>query len=161
MKKYKVEVDMTITAYIEVEARDEIEANDMARDTVREKDLDDFKIWSEDVSIKNEEYIWTSEDMDKWEKVWYNPDDYTSEEDVNLAIANEDIIFISDDRRGAYEAFCDDGFAELDELRANGITPSFNWFCSELDKGYHESGCIEIARLIETSNGIFYDKEYV
>ena len=34
-------------------------------------------------------------------------------------------------------------------------------FINELKKGYGKSGCIQVARLFELSNGIWYDNEYV
>ncbi len=37
---------------------------------------------------------------------------------------------------------------------------TFDEFCEELKKGYGVSDHIQIARLIETENGIYYDNEY-
>ena len=61
-------------------------------------------------------------------------------------------------RKEAYEDFCEfeKGF---DEDTRNNLT--FEEFCVELDKGYGNSGCVQVARLYEDDNGvIWYDNEY-
>lgn len=62
-------------------------------------------------------------------------------------------------RTEAYDDFFkfENGF---DEDARNNLT--FEEFCAELDKGYGNSGCVQIARLYEDENGvIWYDNDYV
>lgn len=61
------------------------------------------------------------------------------------------------DYKKAYKDFCDfeSGFSE--DCR-NDMT--FEEFMTEFKKGYGNSGCVQIARLFENDNGIFYDLDY-
>jgi hypothetical protein len=57
----------------------------------------------------------------------------------------------------AYEEFkkFEEGFEP--ECRVNY---SYDGFCEELDKGYGNSGCVQIARLLKLKKSIWYDNEY-
>ena len=53
MKTYKIEVDVTATAYIEVEAETEEEAMDQANNEVAYKTVEELKQWECSASIKS------------------------------------------------------------------------------------------------------------
>lgn len=156
MKKYTVDVKVECYTTVEVEAENEEEAKAFAYDDVKDERIQmlDYYVYPE---IKDEQYAWNADDIKKFQSVLSGLP-AVDEKEINEAI-DDSIVFWALDREDAYFEF--EGNNDFDELRANGIDPTFEWFCSELDKGYHGSGSIEIARLIETSNGIFYDKEYV
>ena len=61
------------------------------------------------------------------------------------------------DYKKAYKDFCnfEKGFDE--DVR---VTMSYDDFVKELEKGYGESGCVQIARLFENEYGIFYDNNF-
>lgn len=79
--------------------------------------------------------------------------------DLVFAHENNFIVRIADskDYKYAYEDFAkyEDGF---EKEVSNNLT--FDEFMTELKKGYGKSGCVQIARLFELSNGIWYDNEY-
>ena len=48
----------------------------------------------------------------------------------------------------------------FDEDTRNNLT--YEQFCAEMDKGYGNSDCVQIARLYEDENGtVWYDNDYV
>lgn len=59
------------------------------------------------------------------------------------------------DYKKAYEDFL------LDEETYDGTRMTYDEFMTEFRKGYGKSGCVQIARLFELSNGVWYDNEYV
>lgn len=67
-------------------------------------------------------------------------------------------VLIGNNRKQAYEDFIEfeKGFGE--DCRYD---MSFKEFCKELDKGYGNSNCIQIARLYETKDGkVWYENDY-
>lgn len=59
------------------------------------------------------------------------------------------------DYKRAYEDFL------LDEETYDGTRMTYDEFMTEFCKGYGKSDCVQIARLFELSNGVWYDNEYV
>lgn len=159
MKEYKMEVDVTATAYITVEAENEEIAMEEAMKTVADMRVGDLKSWETTATVNSEKYIWTTKDLYTFSKVFCKEDEFDIEDDeINEAITADDIIFIGATVQKAYESFCEfeDGFNDNSKTEMDIDT-----FERELNKGYGVSDCIEIARLINTSNGYFYDKNYV
>jgi len=74
------------------------------------------------------------------------------------AIKKKDVVKISKDYKSAYESYVEFeksfGENEFDVL-------SYEDFMKELRKGYGKSGSVQIARLFELSDGIYYDNNYV
>ena len=67
-------------------------------------------------------------------------------------------VLVGNNRKEAYDEFVEYELRFDEDVRNN---LSFEEFCKELDKGYENSGCIEIARLYEDGKGrVWYDKEY-
>ena len=67
-------------------------------------------------------------------------------------------VKVGNNRKEAYDDFVDfeSGFEK--EVRYNH---TFEEFCEELDKGYGEADCTQIARLYETEDGtIWYDNDF-
>ena len=99
----------------------------------------------------------THEDIRYLQKIFNN--DSLTDKDIKNMYENKEIIKIADknDYLSAYEDFCkyEDGFD--DEIKTK---ISYERFICELKKGYGESDCIQIARLFELSDGIYYDNEY-
>lgn len=108
--------------------------------------------------IEREENSFTDEDLKKMQEIFQNPD-LTKADIVNAWNENE-IVRIADagDYQYAFEDFAkfEDGFEK--EVRNE---MDFETFLTELKKGYGKSGCVQIARLFELSNRIWYDNEYV
>lgn len=69
-------------------------------------------------------------------------------------------VLVGGNRKEAYEDFIEfeKGFNDADNIY---LKMTFEEFCKELDKGYGNSDCLQIARLYENENGIWYDNEYV
>lgn len=62
-------------------------------------------------------------------------------------------------RREAYKDYCEFESGFDDKCRTE---LSYEEFCKELNKGYGNSDCIQIARLYEDAKGVvWYDNEYV
>jgi hypothetical protein len=61
------------------------------------------------------------------------------------------------DYKGAYLDFMRDESIYADA----GINITFSTFMQEFKKGYGKSSYVQIARLFELSNGVWYDNEYV
>ena len=80
-------------------------------------------------------------------------------EDIVKAYENNEIVRIADakDYQYAYEDFAqfEDGFEKEERIEI-----SFEQFMTELKKGYGNSSYVQISRLFELSNGIWYDNEY-
>lgn len=100
---------------------------------------------------------YTNEDLKYLQTIFQNPE--MTKEDIVMAWENNEIVRIADakDYEFAYEDFAqfEDGFEK--EVK-NEL--SFEQFMTELKKGYGVSGCVQVARLFELSNGIWYDNEY-
>lgn len=100
---------------------------------------------------------YTDEDLKYLQEIFQNPE--MTKDDIVMAYENNEIVRIADakDYQYAYEDFAqfEDGFEK--ECR-NEL--SFEQFINELKKGYGESDCVQVARLFELSNGIWYDNEY-
>lgn len=68
-------------------------------------------------------------------------------------------VKVGNNKTEAYDDFYEFEMGFDEDCRTN---LSYEEFCSELDKGYGNSDCIQIARLYEDKNGvIWYDNEYV
>lgn len=110
----------------------------------------------ENINLTVEE-SYTDEDLKYLQEIFQNPE--MTKEDIVMAYENNEIVRIADtkDYQYAYEDFAqfEDGFEK--ECR-NEL--SFEQFMTELKKGYGKSGCVQVARLFELSNGIWYDNEY-
>lgn len=82
-----------------------------------------------------------------------------SKDDITDMLNDKEIVKISDrdDYKTAYKDFCDfeNGFDKDVRIEIN-----YGEFVEELKKGYGKSKYIQIARLFELSNGIYYDNEY-
>ena len=108
--------------------------------------------------IDKNESSFTNEDLRKMQKIFKNP--AMTKSDIVIAWKNNEIIRIADagDYEYVFEDFVkfEDGFEK--ELK-NEIT--YETFLKELKKGYGKSGCVQIARLFELTNGVWYDNEYV
>lgn len=67
-------------------------------------------------------------------------------------------ILVGNNRKEAYDDFVEfeSGFDE--NCRT---TLTYEEFCIELDKGYGNSDYLQVARLYEDENGVWYDNEYV
>lgn len=93
---------------------------------------------------------WTDMDVEKV-RVAY---DVECVKDVIELWENNSIVRIADtqDFKYAYEDYMKSYPVE------NCIT--YEEFLEEINKGYGNSGAIEIARLLVLSNGIYYDNEY-
>ena len=104
-----------------------------------------------------DENSYTDEDLKYLQEIFQNPE--MTKDDIVMAYENNEIVRIADakDYQYAYEDFAqfEDGFEK--ECR-NEL--SFEQFMEELKKGYGNSGYVQIARLFELSNGIWYDNEY-
>ena len=83
-----------------------------------------------------------------------------SKQDVEDMLYNKEIVKIADrnDYKTAYEDFCnfEKGFDKDTRIEIN-----YGEFVEELKKGYGKSKYVQIARLFELSDGIYYDNEYV
>ena len=77
-----------------------------------------------------------------------------SEKEFIGLIEYNDIIKIANDYESAYKDFVDF------ENDYDGTNLSYEEFLIELKKGYGKSNYVQIARLLELSDGIFYDKSY-
>ena len=67
----------------------------------------------------------------------------------NFDLSN--FVLIGNNRKQAYEDF----------IKDEDYNMTFEEFCKELDKGYGNSDCIQIARLYETSDGkVWYENDY-
>lgn len=91
---------------------------------------------------------------------YHKPEDAIKCESKCLSdgIKTNTFIKVGTNRREAYDDFVKYE-SMFDEGARNDLT--FKEFCMELDKGYGESDCIQVARLIEDDKGmIFYDNEY-
>jgi hypothetical protein len=77
---------------------------------------------------------------------------------MNNKIDLSTFVLVGNNRMEAYDEFIEYELRFDEDVRNN---LSFEEFCEELDKGYENSGCIEIARLYEDGKGrVWYDKEY-
>lgn len=101
--------------------------------------------------------IFTENDINTLRKVFNNRE--ITEDDIFSAWQQCLIVRIADaeDYKYAYEDFAkfEDGF---EKEVSNKLT--FVEFMNELKKGYGKSDCVQIARLIELENGIWYDNDY-
>ena len=77
-----------------------------------------------------------------------------SEKEFIGLIENNDIIKIANDYESAYKDFVDF------ENDYDGTNLSYEEFLIELKKGYGKSNYVQIARLLELSDRIFYDNSY-
>ena len=79
---------------------------------------------------------------------------------MKINFYNKEIVKIADrnDYKTAYEDFCnfEKGFDKDTRIEIN-----YGEFVEELKKGYGKSKYVQIARLFELSDGIYYDNEYV
>ena len=91
----------------------------------------------------------TNEDLEKIKTVLN-----LSEKEFIGLIENNDIIKIANDYESAYKDFVDF------ENDYGGTNLSYEEFLIELKKGYGKSNYVQIARLLELSDGIFYDNFY-
>ena len=67
----------------------------------------------------------------------------------NFDLSN--FVLVGNNRKQAYEDFIED----------EDYNMTFEEFCEELDKGYGNSNCIQIARLYETKDGkVWYENDY-
>ena len=111
----------------------------------------------ENINLTAEE-SYTDDDLRYLRKIFQNP--YLTKSDIVQAYENNDIVRIADkgDYEYAYEDFAkyEDGFEKSVQNKL-----SYDDFINELKKGYGKSGCIQVARVFELSNGIWYDNEYV
>ena len=76
----------------------------------------------------------------------------------NFDLSN--FVLIGNNRKQAYEDFIE---FEKDFNDENNIylDMTYKEFCENLDKGYGNSNCIQIARLYESKDGkVWYDNEY-
>ena len=82
-----------------------------------------------------------------------------SKDDIIDMLNDKEIVKIADrnDYKTAYEDFCnfEKGFDKDTRIEIN-----YGEFVEELKKGYGKSKYVQIARLFELSNGIYYDNEY-
>lgn len=108
--------------------------------------------------ITRSEESFTDADLSVMRTMFNNP--ALTKADIVTAWENNEIVRIADagDYKYAYEDFAkfEDGFDK--ELRNK---MDFDTFLNEFKKGYGKSGCVQVARLFELSNGIWYDNEYV
>lgn len=100
---------------------------------------------------------YTDEDLKYLQEIFHNPE--MTKEDIVMAYENNQIVRIADskDYEYAFEDFV--SFEEGFEKEARNKM-SFDEFMVELKKGYGKSGCVQVARLFELSNGIWYDNEF-
>ena len=91
----------------------------------------------------------TNEDLEKIKTVLN-----LSENEFIELIKNNDIIKIANDYESAYKDFVDF------ENDYDGTDLSYEKFLIELKKGYGKSNYVQIARLLELSDGIYYDNCY-
>ena len=109
-------------------------------------------------SIERDVRSFTDADLTKMQKMFSNSN--LTKQDIVDAWNNGNIVRIADagDYKYAFYDFAqfEDGFEK--ECKVN-IT--YEEFVKELEKGYGKSVYIQIARLFELSNGIWYDNEYV
>lgn len=107
--------------------------------------------------IERKESSFTDSDLKKMQEMYKNPT--LTKSDIVIAWENNEIVRIADagDYKYAYEDFAkfENGFEK--ELRNE---MDYETFLQEIKKGYGKSGCVQIARLFELSNGIWYDNEY-
>jgi hypothetical protein len=99
----------------------------------------------------------TYEDIRYLQKIFDN--NSLTDKDIKNMYENKEIIKIADknDYLSAYEDFCRDENNYNDDIK---IKINYEKFICELKKGYGKSDCIQIARLFELSDGIYYDNEY-
>jgi hypothetical protein len=92
---------------------------------------------------------WSSEDFEKIKEIFPH---VGCKEDCIELWKNNSMVRIADskDYEYLYEDFIHETETEI----------SFDDFMCELEKGYGKSDFIEIARIFELSNGIWYDNEY-
>lgn len=77
-----------------------------------------------------------------------------SENEINELYDEKGFIKVADDYESAYKDFVD--FEE----EFDGTDLSYDKFLTELKKGYGNSNYVQIARLFELSDGIYYDNYY-
>ena len=99
---------------------------------------------------------WTDEDIEILKTVYPNLEE--KEDAIELWACNT-MVRIADcgDYEYAYEDFLLDHEDDPDQ---DGEVISYEDFVRELKKGYGKSQHLEISRLFELSNGIWYDNEY-
>ena len=67
----------------------------------------------------------------------------------NFDLSN--FVLVGNNRKQAYEDF----------IENEDYNMTLEEFCEELDKGYSNSNCIQIARLYETKDGkVWYENDY-
>lgn len=100
---------------------------------------------------------YTDEDLKFLQEIFQNPE--MTKDDIVIAYENNEIVRIADakDYQYAFEDFAqfEDGFEKEERIEM-----TFEDFMIELKKGYGKSECVQIARLFELNNGIWYDNEY-
>lgn len=77
-----------------------------------------------------------------------------SEKDINDFYNEKYFVKVADDYKQAYEDFVDF------EKGFGGTDLSYENFLTEFNKGYGKSDYVQIARLFELSDGIYYDNYY-
>lgn len=101
---------------------------------------------------------WSTSDKEKFAKVF---NEQVDDDKINEYYEQGWITHICDTVQEAYKDFMQDtDYIEIFE-EIHGYKPDLDWFEIELGLGYGKSGSIEIARLICTTHGIYYDTEYV
>jgi len=104
-------------------------------------------------------FTWSESDREKFAKV-FNTDQPLTNEMINHYYDEGWIIHICDTVQEAYKDFMQDTDYVENFEKHQGFKPTLDWFEIELGLGYGKSGSIEIARLICTTHGIYYDMEY-
>lgn len=104
------------------------------------------------------EYTFTEEDLKLLSRVF--PAITVTNQSINTLIHDKDLVKIAEqgDYKRAYEDFIDFESSYPEDL-SNKL--SFEDFKKELLKGYGNSSCLQVARLIILSNGVWYDNNYV
>lgn len=77
--------------------------------------------------------------------------DNLSENEINELYNEKGFVKVANDYESAYKDF-EEGF--------DGTDLSYDKFLTELRKGYGNSNYVQIARLFELSDGIYYDNCY-
>lgn len=97
----------------------------------------------------DESATWTGQDLEKLKAIF----EIETIDDIIYLWETNQIVRIADtdDYEYAYEDYLRD---------ENELNVTLDEFKAELKKGYGKSKYLPIARLIELSNGIYYDNEY-
>lgn len=75
----------------------------------------------------------------------------------------EDLDIVKLVEKGEYKLLYED-YVEYEKSFENDYITSkilsYEDFMKEFKKGYGKSGCIQVARLVELDDGIYYDRDY-